>query len=301
MANDKYGEFGDSGRSEVSDGAVRARNRTVMLTPEITGQVRARLSRENESEERTPSVMGLPEPDGDFVSPRPQLGHTPEYDMEIGHEDMAAEPRYPERPSAANGFNPIARETHHIAPPVQDVEATSSLPPQRRETPVINLGPSEPENYENDYQPRRSSKPTPTRAHKPVFDDDEGTSEASGDDRIVWLKKTPVVGFLVSYDSDPNGQVFYIRSGRMIVSSEQPNGGNYLQLADETVSPMHAILRVTEDAQVQVLDNLSEYGTTIVKPSSGEEISLSGDKAMVAHGDVIRFGKRSFSVCLIGK
>ena len=108
-----------------------------------------------------------------------------------------------------------------------------------------------------------------------------------------------MLGFLVSYDRDPHGQVFDLRCGRLIVTSEAATSGNYLILTDESVSPMHAILRMDQGGEIQVLDQLSEYGTTIVRAGSKAEQRLVGEKSTLAHGDVIHFGKRKFHVCMI--
>ena len=118
-------------------------------------------------------------------------------------------------------------------------------------------------------------------------------------DCALWQKETPIVGFLVSFDKNENGDVFELRVGRMIVSSEHAGAGNCLLLQDETVSPMHAILRVNKGGMVQVLDQLSEHGTKIRRFGSGDEDELSGDKSGLEHGDVVIFGKREFTVCII--
>ena len=120
-----------------------------------------------------------------------------------------------------------------------------------------------------------------------------------GRDGLVWHKKTPIVGFLVSYDTNPNGDVYELRSGRLIVTAESAGQGNYLLLKDESVSPMHAILRINPNGEVQVLDQLSEFGTRIKRFGSEEERELSGDKGTVEHGDIVSFGNRKFHVCMI--
>lgn len=124
---------------------------------------------------------------------------------------------------------------------------------------------------------------------------------ALGKDAVVWSKMTPMVGCLISFDQDPNGDVFILRSGRLIVTSQEPPGGSYLFLTDETVSVMHAILRVSEVGEIQVLDQLSEFGSAVKRFGSEEETVLSGEKCSLEHGDVIRFGNRSFHVCIIAK
>ena len=118
-------------------------------------------------------------------------------------------------------------------------------------------------------------------------------------ERVVWGKQSPIVGFLVSYDSNPNGSVFELRSGRMIVTSEAPGTGNFLVIQDESVSPMHAIMRISAGGEVQVLDQLSEFGTRIKRFGADDEEELSGDKSTVEHGDTLKFGNRSFHVCIV--
>ena len=118
-------------------------------------------------------------------------------------------------------------------------------------------------------------------------------------EEIYWKNNTQLVGFLVSFDYEPNGSYLELRVGRLIVSSKFEGSGNCLVLQDESVSPMHAIMRITLGNSVQVLDQLSESGTRIQRAGSGEEQFLSGEKSTLSHGDVIVFGDRSFYVCLI--
>ena len=126
-----------------------------------------------------------------------------------------------------------------------------------------------------------------------------GRAEHESKDRVIWMKEAPVIGFLVSFDHNPNGDVFELRTGRLIVTSEGASGGNYLILKDTTVSPMHAILRVNGPRDIQVLDQLSEHGTLIRRFGDAVEEELSGDKSTIAHGDIIKFGQRKFVVCVI--
>lgn len=116
---------------------------------------------------------------------------------------------------------------------------------------------------------------------------------------VLWAKEGPVVGFLVSYDDNENGEVFELRPGRLIVTSEAVGNGNYLVLASETVSPMHAIMRIGATGEIQVLDQLSEHGTVIQRFGSEDEETLSGDKGSLEHGDVISFGERKLHVCIV--
>jgi len=117
------------------------------------------------------------------------------------------------------------------------------------------------------------------------------------DDFVRWSKKTSLVGFLVSFENNKEGDYFVLRAGRLIVSSDDSAQGSLLLLKDETVSPMHAIIRVAEK-NVIVLDQLSENGTSVTR-IDGEQLELSGDKTNLQHGDEVSFGDKKFKVCLL--
>lgn len=233
--------------------APRARNKTVMLSSDVTGEIRGRFG-------VTPPELAHDsaeaEDDG-FVSPLVQRAAT-------GLSSRAAQLPEPELPP--------------VAPPVL---------PQRRVAPPPSTA----------YQvPSSRSLASPTPPAPPPVAPRAAAPTAEG---VYWLKPAPIAGFLVSFDKNPNGSAFELRSGRLIVSSEPAPNGNYLLIEDESVSPMHAILRISALGEIQVLDQLSEFGTKIKRLGSAEEEELSGDKSSLEHGDIIRFGERSFSVCLV--
>jgi hypothetical protein len=214
----------------TNESSSRARNRTVMLTPEITGQVRARLAQE--------------------IDP------------------VAAPP-----PARDNGFEPVVGRGAGFSPPPAAAEPRSR-----------NEGRVEP------------SYASPAPAARPPV---ASPSPASRERGIVWLKESPVVGFMVSYDENPNGDIFVLRSGRLMVTSDPTQGENSLVVEDPSVSPMHAILRITPAGEIQILDQLSEFGTHIRRFGSMEEEQLSGDKSSLDHGDIVKFGNRTFHICIV--
>ena len=109
----------------------------------------------------------------------------------------------------------------------------------------------------------------------------------------------PLIGFLVSFDSGEAGEYFELRAGRHIITSENNGAANNIYIADQTVSPMHAILRVTPTGAIQILDQLSEHGTKLRRFGATEVEELSGDKAKSEHGDTRAFGQRTFHICVI--
>lgn len=138
---------------------------------------------------------------------------------------------------------------------------------------------------------------------KEIFESSEPDMEVamtSAHEQIFWKNEGRLIGFLVSFDHNPNGSYVELRPGRLIISCNKEASGSCLFIPDSSVSPMHAIMRVAEGGVVQVLDQLSEAGTRIRRAHGGEEEFLSGDKSNAAHGDVIFFGERKFHVCLLG-
>ena len=235
------------------DSAQRARNRTVMLTPDITGEVRARLAQDLSA--GGASTDAPPAESGGFSEP-PAFGQgfTESKPAETGFAQFGGS----SEPQGA-GFGQV----------ISNPAATPAQPAYSQ--PVAPQAPTQ-------------------EQHAP--------SHATGD-RIVWVKQGPVIGFLVSFDRDENGEVFPLRTGRLIVTSEAASAGNFLIVNDGTVSPMHAILRMTKTGEIQVLDQLSEHGTQIKRFGSDELEELSGDKGTLEHGDVIYFGERKFFVCVL--
>jgi hypothetical protein len=118
-------------------------------------------------------------------------------------------------------------------------------------------------------------------------------------DFVIWRASSPLCGFLVTFDHNELGDYIELRSGRLIVTSEEEGNGNVLCIRDGNVSPMHAIMRVTAGAELQVLDQLSDSGTKVFRLGSDEEEFLSGEKTSLRHGDVVVFGERKYHVCLL--
>ena len=250
--------------------APRARNRTVMLTPEITGEVRARIAKDLKPDRPAPAAGG----ESASAAPGNQF---------FGGMYNARSQGTPERDGERNpSYSPAPRP--QPSPGVSPAADPGVPPPASYSTGRFNT------------INEQIAAPRPQRAAAPAS---FAEPAAATGDSIVWSKESPVVGFLISYDINKNGDVFFLRMGRLIVTSEAAGAGNYLFLNHPSVSPMHAILRVNKGGVIQVLDQLSEHGTKICRFGSGEEEQLSGDKSSLEHGDVVMFGERKFHVCTI--
>lgn len=118
--------------------------------------------------------------------------------------------------------------------------------------------------------------------------------------RIEWKKPSKLVGFLVSFASDELGTYVELREGRLLISSEGSSSDNVLVLRHESVSPMHAIMRISGAGEVLILDQLSEHGTKIRRAENNKEECLMGDKSALKHGDIVIFGECEYHVVLLG-
>ena len=237
--------------SQKPEPATRARNRTVMLTPDITGQVRAKLG---------------------------QAGTQVAASFGMKEQDVAATIAPQSVPPGRGFYSQVVQPTIVAEPP-------KAL-------------------YQTPVAPQAIVASEPSRlpeAGKPQGPTGEYSTGPSLIDCAMWATKGPILGFLVSYDKDALGEICTLRTGRMIVTSAPQASGNYLLIQDESVSPLHAIMRVTQSGEIQILDQLSESGTFIRRFGADEEIELSGEKSFLEHGDVVRFGNRSFHVTLVVK
>jgi hypothetical protein len=282
MSEDKNKDLPRFGAADDSRGnlASRARNRTVLLTPDTIGQVRAGMPQEEEPASlQDPMNELMPPVSWDYQQPQQQAPLAP--------------------PAPEEGFSAISRtlddERREMAAPVNRSTGKfqSAIGPGSRtamaQTTVIPSPVSA-----SGFSPARPQKGSTATDIKPPAKAESYVAPA-----VKQAPKSKIVGFLIGFDTEPNGEVFEIRAGRFLVTSRPTDHGEYLLIDDETISPLHAIIRATTEGKVQVLDQLSEYGTGIFRAGSEAEEDVAGTMAAVGHGDIIRFGKREFVVCLV--
>jgi len=320
---------GSSENLPTIDSANRARNKTVMLTPEMTGQMRARLAGDHEPpmvgqgvarlQGPTPKESDWTEPSFKAQGPVSLPGDDDEADWARPIEPaiMSDTNDYPgtnaginaginnggmmeEPPPSPWGPDPTARRME--SPPTMQPKA-----PLRTSQAPNGDGrmshPQSPGSGHNQSAGKWSGQPAApqggfSQGYAGISEAPESAA-ASGSEEAFWKNMTPIVGFLVSFDHNPMGAYVELRSGRLMVSSEREASGNCLVIHDSSVSPMHAIMRVSGGTSLQILDQLSENGTRIKRAGSDEEEMLSGEKSTLSHGDVVVFGERRFHVCLL--
>jgi hypothetical protein len=235
-----------------------------------------------------------------LVSKASIITETPEpvedVDASVSEEDAALEP-----PPVAPPIAPMARIVRTMEP----------QPPPAFVAPVEDepIARQEPDAWEAEEQEapilEAARAPFKEPAHTAVVDthrhNEEYMSvmEEGGRAEIVWKKPTKLVGFLVSFATNPLGSYIELREGRLLVSSELNNADNCLLINDASVSAMHAIMRISGDGSILILDQLSQHGTRIRRADSGEEEALMGEKSHLQHGDVVIFGECEYDVCIL--
>lgn len=246
----EQGQGEESGKAST---ASRARNRTVMLTPEMTGQVRALLYKD---------------PDDAGSAPKPSERPTGGF----GGRDNTP----PER-ERVSGTGRINIDRGNFEGGFGAVEDTQRKTPSHS---AFALGTGVSSVKAASVSLRRSSTEISSTAIKAA-------------------PTSRVVGFMVSFDKNEFGEVFELRVGRWLVSSKMADQQPCIVIEDESVSPLHAVVRATKDGKIQVLDQLSEYGTGVTSTGETEERDATGAMVNVQHGDIVRFGERRFLICMI--
>lgn len=248
-------EKNSNGRKEAGElspmATSRARNRTVMLSSDMTDQVRTLIQSSGEEEKVEEESLR-----SDFVAPLMFSSVSPE----VKKEGKA-----------------IEDEGKTLTTSVRDLLNT-------QEHAKSTIG---------------GSHDTSTLVHKSItnFDMDRDILAKSRVSNIG----ARIRGFLISFDKDEFGEIYELREGRSIVSSNPSNQGVVITIVDESISTPHAVFRIGKEGQVLILDQLSENGTGVIKSGLDNEIEALGSPVELRHGDIIRFGARYFVFCAVPK
>lgn len=230
--------------------ATRAKNKTMMLSPELTSKVRHQVLSELQGLDMAEKGDQITEPTRRITVSKESLLKVPQPDKPNVVAPQPGNPRV-----SYTAFQ--TEETKH------SVEHHHDLKPHLKE-----------------------EKPLVHEQH---------------DANVVFsykTKKGKLVGFLITYHFNPEGEFFPLYEGRMIVTRKgDRNDTNQIIIKDETVDVFHAILKIL-DGKILVLDQLSDNGTKLRK-TSGEVLNLCGDKAEAESRDRIIFGEVEFIALLI--
>jgi hypothetical protein len=272
-------------------GTIRARNKTVMLSPEITGQVRAKLASE---------AVARPGSAG------------------VDSRKVAVESSGGLHRTVPNAGAAIQSRSATIMVPPDDVSRVRSAPlpdplsshqdlPTRSASGYANPGFGGQRTNAGSYgapplRPEPVEETTAASAHHAEPAPPQEPQHLT----VSYTKKGVLVGFLITQHFNEEGDFVPLYAGRMMVSGDldgvtpgaTPGQWNKLVLKDESVSGMHAIMKV-QGGEIQVLDQLSEHGTKIIKTATAEELELTNGRGTLEHGDTVIFGNVALKVCLV--
>lgn len=282
-------------QSKFPRSSLRARNKTMMIQPADVADFQVEDKDDGFS---ALDVDDLFEDDFDQKVAKDAAGQ--ETEMDLGPSEFLAESILNDEPlagletEASLGEDSIARLDGDVK--VENVAVHSSIfePSVSGKKDDIFAAPL----ARGDEEVERPARALDVTPPDPIT---RGTRRERGDEaRIEWKKPTKLVGFLVSFTSDSLGSYVELREGRLLVSSERSLSDSCLVIHHESVSPMHAIMRISGDGDVLILDQLSEHGTRIKRAEDQREDSLMGDKSALRHGDVVIFGECEYHVALLG-
>lgn len=304
----------------LQDTSSRARNKTVMLTPEVTGQIRDMLG----------SGVAKPDNNAPNVSLGKGLPGATDPAMGNGNVPAAAKPATGgsdswSKPGASGSASPRPSEVAMSGNPVNGAGSRDKTTVLKRDPMTSLMGsPGLSTNNGVDLNGTEASSPTapahsmggaiatgvtsspapgvsqtPSPVSAPQVQMAAGSPSMVAEQKSKVVAKSKIIGFFISFDKSENGEVYEIRSGRYMLSSRSAGQEDYIIIQDESISALHAIVRATDDGKIQILDQLSEFGTGVIPVGKVTEDDVSGSMVSVKHGDRVRFGKRKFVVCCV--
>lgn len=147
----------------------------------------------------------------------------------------------------------------------------------------------------NDYE-KTNINSTEILLNQNFKDSDDKTILIDPDQSQPQLKKIQtgsyrkLIGWLITFDIDPNGKDFRLYEGKNTIGKDMKND---IVLIDPTVSNTHAtILYRQVDKKLIIQDNLSTNGTFV-------NDELIEDKKILNDNDIIKIGKIKLKVKLI--
>lgn len=105
-----------------------------------------------------------------------------------------------------------------------------------------------------------------------------------------------LVGFLVSFETNDQGDFWPLRQGQLRVGRKDAADGLAVSIDHPTVSSNHALLTLDPDTQVFQIEDLRSANGTVL---NGKPIAGQGPRE-VRDGDRVRFGGFSATIKLLG-
>ncbi len=273
--------------------ASRARNRTVMLSSDMTGQVRSMIQDQGDAVEpddlESPSEN--PTNENGFLSPSylNSFKDTSSFEKALGKEEVRVKTELigNDLRQSVSGtriedgkFGALSRGTDNYDRPI---------PASVKD--ILNT-------KEFSRGKVASTESSTLNHHTPTsFDAQREVLSKSREG----FRKSRILGFFISFDLDEHGEIVEIREGRSIISSKYMDQSDMLFIDDDSISNPHAVIKADKKGNILLLDQLSEAGSSVIRSGHSEEIDAVGTPVELRQGDIIRLGSRYFVFCAVPK
>jgi len=249
-------------------------------------------------QQQQPAPFGAPPPafgqppqqqPAQYGAPPAPYGHAPPAVCAQGHE-------IPPGASYCPMGHPIA-----VQGPPQDAYQGGGFAPQQQQgfnaPPPQPFGQPAPQQAFGQPQPAAAPPPSPFGASPPAGAPAAGQALAATETPPPVLTAQSLRGFLISYQTNNNGDFWPLKGGRVVVGRAQSVDGLDIPLPDATISSRHAALVVDGVAgTIAVEDTGSTNGTYV----NEEHIGLNG-KRELHDGDKVRFGGYTTIVKIVSR
>ncbi|MCB0345647.1 MAG: FHA domain-containing protein [Bdellovibrionales bacterium] len=173
-------------------------------------------------------------------------------------------------------------------------ESVKAAPPKAAPEPVAEPEP-EPEIQQEEVLPRQKRKRKPRK--EPELMSNKKRNSVEMNSKPALNEDGGLLGWLVHYDEDGDGEAIEIRTGRFFICNEQLKDTD-LVIDDDSLSTPHCVVKASFGEGLIVQDLLSEAGTFIKRAE--EDNFLQYEEAVpVEHGDWVRLGNYEMLVCLV--
>ncbi len=220
------------------------------------------------------SPGGMMAPQGSFVAPamQPPAMHQPPM------HQQAMPPAVRQPPMQQQAMPPAMHQPPMHQPPMQQQAMPPAMPPAMHQPPT---------HQPPMHQPRAPAPFLPT-----------GTMDHSGGPQPIPMVdgNSPIlIGFLVTFQNDPAGKFWPLRSGRVTLGRSGAEPAADIAIADASASGRHAVI-VADPAtgQAFIADTGSRNGTFI-----NEQKLAPNVQRQLADDDRIRFGSMTLVVKLL--
>ena len=226
-----------------------------------------------------------PQPIGGAGFGGPAFGGDPGYAGGGGY----GQPQAPQAQPLNPAFNPQGVPPQGYGQPPQQQQAYGGAPPPQQQQQAYGAPQAQPAQGQPMFnQPVQQSSPPAGAA---------GAMQASPDPTAGANMTKALRGFIVTYQTNTNGDFWALTGGRHVVGRAGSGETVDIPLADPTISSKHAVVAVDGSAGTVSLEDTGSTNGTFV---NDEHLGFNGRRDL-RDGDRVRFGGFTTIVKIVGR